>query len=250
MSTAKATPLVRSWMHSSRTSMLSTPISSMRSRSTLVMPFSSGGSQRSWLTGGRPGRKKTASAFLQPEMAVPLLMAPPFTTRSTLRKEASRTVSTTSFNACWTWACDARLKILLCKSKYCWFSAELRVWATSAAAERDTFAPSPGGGSMLSETFSEPPLSDRRGCGFHATDLDFKPTRRRSVTTKRSRSFIRNSAGFIPAMLERLMLNFATNLAHNSLISIEPVLLAFKMDSTSSTTEKGFSEVSSRTRAT
>jgi len=67
------------------------------------------------------------------------------------------------------------------------------------------------------------------------------------VTTKPS--FFRNSAGFTPATLARLALNFCTNLEHTAARSRLPPA-ASRIFVTSSVVENGFSAASSRASVT
>mmetsp|Transcript_35632 Transcript_35632/g.101533 ORF Transcript_35632/g.101533 Transcript_35632/m.101533 type:complete len:239 (+) Transcript_35632:754-1470(+) len=201
-----------------------------------------------------PFRKNTSSASAMPSITVPLPMEPPLTTLSTLRNIAPFNASINVDTTCCAFVLEALLAILLCNATYCALSVEAKFCFGPSTGACTTFA---GGGGVSPGGSARSPLGGVPGRSVfgaavagvgEATPLSC--TTHRFFTTKRSFSFTKNSTGLTPAMLAKLMLNFAANFPHKSLISIDPLLVAFKMLSTSAARENGFSPVSSRMRAT
>mmetsp|Transcript_120250 Transcript_120250/g.256648 ORF Transcript_120250/g.256648 Transcript_120250/m.256648 type:complete len:287 (-) Transcript_120250:475-1335(-) len=240
-------PLTRICTESSPARMPSTPCCAPNlSERAPAAPRINGGNQRSCLIWGRPSRKRTISASAQPEIAVPLPTEPPFTAWWTFRKAASEMTSTTSVRVCITFEWKERPQILLCKSKYCWLSAD-----SSAPNSGFSCCVRPGG---KSTTASGAAVLAACTCACLGARVGGAAERRetwlRPLTTKSSFSLARNSPGFMPMILDKLTLNFCTNLAHKSLTSMVPEALVFRICSSSAATLKGFNAVSWRTNAT
>mmetsp|Transcript_101450 Transcript_101450/g.316318 ORF Transcript_101450/g.316318 Transcript_101450/m.316318 type:complete len:258 (+) Transcript_101450:531-1304(+) len=228
MSTVKEPPARRRTEASAaRTSEM--PQSSQPSCSAPAAARSSGGSHRSWRSRGSPRRKRTTSASAESDVTVPLPTEPPFTTWSTFKKSEPERCSTTSESICDVLALRARLQILLCRSQYSWSPAGAAAgvhWGSAGDCSPTAAGKEETEESGLSATMFRPP------------------------SAKSCRSLARNSRGFMPTTLDRLLPNFSVNLTHKSLMSIEPPPPDLKMASSSAAAEKGFSAALWRSSAT